>query len=206
MRIWVSIKEFYGSSDRVAYVTLPANKKAVIDAMDRARIFDEPFARIENCDEFPELKGYEFNEEPTLGELNFLTKRLKVISADKEDITQSIIKLIDECIDFEAIIPPQFCMRYYARSGRKRINPLSSYIKAFVLKLILGFNEDKQLLTLLKFSPQLYGFCGFKKLPDASQLTRFKKDFSEDMKSLFENLVEITAPICKEIDPKNRNI
>ncbi len=119
-----------------------------------------------------------------------------------EENEPELIKLIDECIDFEAIMPPQFCMRYYTRPGRKRINPLSSYIKAFVLKLILGFNEDKQLLTLLKFSPQLYGFCGFKKLPDASQLTRFKKDFSEDMKSLFENLVEITDPICKEIDPK----
>ncbi len=46
MAFTISIKESYGGSDKVAYVTLPANKNAVIDAMDRARIFDEPFARI----------------------------------------------------------------------------------------------------------------------------------------------------------------
>ncbi len=113
-----------------------------------------------------------------------------------------LIEIIDEYIDFEAIIPFQFHMHYHAHTGRKRINPLSSYIKAFVLKLILGFNEDKQLLTLLRFSPELYRFCEFTKLPDASQLTRFKQDFAYDMKSLFENLVETTAPICKEIDSK----
>ncbi len=46
-----------------------------------------------------------------------------------------------------------------------------------------------------------YRYYRLIKLP-APQLTRFKKDFADDMKSLFENLVETTAPICKEIDPK----
>ncbi len=40
-----------------------------------------------------------------------------------------LIELIDEHIDFEAIIPFQFHMHYHAHTGRKRINPLSSYIK-----------------------------------------------------------------------------
>ncbi len=90
MALEIAIDELGIGNDHVAYVTLPANKNTVIDAMDRARIFGETFLRIENCDEFPELNGYEFIEEPTLDELNFLAKRLEMISADKEDITQSI--------------------------------------------------------------------------------------------------------------------
>ncbi len=90
MALEIAIDELGIGNDHVAYVTLPANKNTVIDAMDRARIFGETFLRIENCDEFPELNGYEFIEEPTLDELNFLAKRLEVISANKEDITQSI--------------------------------------------------------------------------------------------------------------------
>ncbi len=90
MAFTIAIDELGIGNDRVAYVTLPANKNAVIDAMDRARIFDEPFARIENCDEFPELNGYKFSEEPTLDELNFLAKRLEIISSYKGDITPSI--------------------------------------------------------------------------------------------------------------------
>ncbi len=119
-----------------------------------------------------------------------------------EENKPEIIELIEEYIDFEAIIPFQFHMHYYRHKGRKRINPLSSFIKAFVLKLLLGLKEDKQLLTLLKFAPELYKFCGFEKFPEASKLTNFKKDFADDMKSLFEKLVDITAPICKEIDAK----
>ncbi len=77
MALEIAINDELGiGNDHIAYVTLPANKNTIIDAMDRAKVFGEPFLKIENCDEFPELNGYEFNEEPTLGELNFLAKRL----------------------------------------------------------------------------------------------------------------------------------
>lgn len=46
--------------------------------------------RIEECDEVPEFVGYEFSEEPTLEELNFLAKRLDDFFADKEDFTSII--------------------------------------------------------------------------------------------------------------------
>ncbi len=85
MALEIAIDELGIGNDKVAYVTLPANKNTVVDAMDRAKIFDEPFARIENCDEFPELNGYEFDEEPTLGELNFLAKRLEEIACDTSE-------------------------------------------------------------------------------------------------------------------------
>lgn len=90
MAFEIAIDELGIGNDKVAYVTLPANKNAVIDAMDREKIFGETFLRINCCDEIPELAGYEFSEEPTLDELNFLAKRIEEISADKEDITPII--------------------------------------------------------------------------------------------------------------------
>ena len=90
MAFEIAINELGIDSDKTAYVMLPANKNEVIDAMDRAKIFGETTVRIENCDEFPELNGFEFSEEPTVDELNFLAKRLEEISADKEDITPVI--------------------------------------------------------------------------------------------------------------------
>ena len=86
----IAIYELGIGSEKVVYVTLPANKKAVIDAMDKAKIFGETFSHIMECKDFPELEDIEFIEPPTLDELNFLAKRLEEISADKEDITPII--------------------------------------------------------------------------------------------------------------------
>ncbi len=86
----IAIEELGTDGGKVAYVSLPTNKNAVIDAMDREKIFGETFLRITECDEVPELVGYEFSEEPTLEELNFLAKRLDKFSSDKEDFTSII--------------------------------------------------------------------------------------------------------------------
>lgn len=79
----IAIYELGIGSEKVVYVTLPENKNVVIDAMDREKIFGRTFLRIAECNEVPELAGYEFSEEPTLDELNFLAKRIEEISADK---------------------------------------------------------------------------------------------------------------------------
>lgn len=94
MAFEIAINERDVENDKMAYVMLPANKNAVIDAMDRAKIFGETFVRIENCDEFPELNGFEFSEEPTVDELNFLAKRLEEISEEKTQIIayQALLK------------------------------------------------------------------------------------------------------------------
>lgn len=86
MALEIAIEELENGSEKVAYVSLPANKKEVIDAMDREKIFGETFLRITECDEVPELVGYEFSEEPTLDELNFLAKRIEDISEEKTEI------------------------------------------------------------------------------------------------------------------------
>lgn len=86
MALEIAIDELGIGNDKTAYVMLPANKNAVIDAMDREKIFGETFLRINECDEVPELAGYEFKEEPTLDELNFLAKRIEEISEEKTEI------------------------------------------------------------------------------------------------------------------------
>ena len=50
--------------------------------------------------------------------------------------------------------------------------------------------------------PGVIGFLRIRKIPDASLLTRFRHDFVNNIKKLFDQLVEITEPICREIDPK----
>ena len=86
MALEIAIDELGIGNDKVTYVTLPANRNAVIDAMDSNKIFDETSLLIVECDEVPELAGYEFMEEPTLDELNFLAKRIEKISEEKTEI------------------------------------------------------------------------------------------------------------------------
>lgn len=82
----ITIEELGANGGKVAYVLLPANRNDVIDALDRAKIRGETFLRIATCDEIPELEAYEFEEEPTLDELNFLAKRIEEISEDNTQI------------------------------------------------------------------------------------------------------------------------
>jgi hypothetical protein len=75
------------------------------------------------------------------------------------------------------------------------------------LQKILGVHYDKTPLTILKPSRELRDFCGFSKLPDASKISQtaitcFRQDFVGYIEKMFENLVEITEPVCREIDAK----
>ena len=52
----------------------------------------------------------------------------------------------------------------------------------------------------MKLSRELRDFCGFDKVPDDSNFTRFKQDFLTDLQTLFDRLVDLTEPICQQID------
>ena len=119
-----------------------------------------------------------------------------------EDNKPEFIELLEEYIDFDTIIPYRFKDAYYGHYGRKRINSLESFIRALILQKLLGMKYNTQLLTLLTFSKELRDFCGFEKLPDEPQLTRFKQQFCDYIEMMFHSLVEITEPICKEINEK----
>lgn len=45
----IAIDELGIGNDKVTYVTLPANKNAVIDAMDREKIFGETVMKNKPC-------------------------------------------------------------------------------------------------------------------------------------------------------------
>lgn len=120
-----------------------------------------------------------------------------------EENKPAFLSLLDEHIDFEAIIPPRFYRAYYSYMGRKRIFSLESFIRAFVIQRLLGMTHISQLRTVLIFSKELRDFCGFgRKIPDAPQFTRFKQTFAHELGIMFQNLSDLTAPICRELDEK----
>ena len=112
-----------------------------------------------------------------------------------------IITLLEEHLDFENLIPSSFHYAFYRRFGRRREYSLVSFIKFFVLQKLLGIT-DKAMLIILNCSTELRAFCEFEKVPDASKITRFRQDFVKHIKLLFDNCVEITEPICRELDSK----
>lgn len=112
----------------------------------------------------------------------------------------ALFRLLDEHLDWEKIIPAKFYSAFYQRLGRKREYGLESFLRALFLQRIFHYVEDSQLLNTLRFSCEMRDYCGFEKVPDASKLTRFKQDFSEYIRDVFERLVDMTEPICKEMD------
>jgi len=86
--------------------------------------------------------------------------------------------------------------------GRKHKYHLESYIRAFVVQKLLGIPRDTLLLSVLRLSAELRDFCGFDKVPDASQLTRFRENYKSYLAEMFEHLVDLTESICREINAK----
>ena len=120
-----------------------------------------------------------------------------------EEEKSEFISLLDEHIDFVAIIPRQFYNAYYSFTGRKHVFSLESFIRVLIVQRLLGMEHISQLRTLLSFSKELRDFCGFdRKIPDAPQFTRFKQQFANHIELMFQRLSDLTAPICRELDEK----
>lgn len=119
-----------------------------------------------------------------------------------EEKKPELITLLEEHIDFDCLIPARFVSAFYSRTGRKHIYHLGSLLRALILQKLLGFTTDVQLISVLKCSRELRDFCRFTKVPDASRLTRFKQDYCEFLVAVFERLVDMTEPICREISEK----
>lgn len=119
-----------------------------------------------------------------------------------EEDKSEFIRLLEEHIDFETIIPYRFYNAFYSAMGRKRTHSLESFVRALILQRLLGLEHISQLRTILSVCKELRDFCGFNTLPDAPQFSRFKQDFIYYIELMFHNLIEMTAPICKEINEK----
>ena len=123
-----------------------------------------------------------------------------------EEKKPELITLLEEHIDFDRLIPCEFTSAFYGRMGRKHIYHLESILRALILQKLLGLTTDVQLIAVLKCSKELREFCGFSKVPDASCLARFKQDYCEFFVKVFERLVDLTEPICREISEKKAGL
>jgi hypothetical protein len=117
-----------------------------------------------------------------------------------ENDKPAFLELVEEHLNIDEYISVSFQNHYYASTGRPRRYPLSAMLWALVLQRIFSIPTDSLLIVFLKYSKELRDFCGFRKVPDASKLTRFKQDFKPDLQSLFDTLVDVTEPICQSID------
>lgn len=117
-----------------------------------------------------------------------------------ENDKPQFLSLLENTININEFIPYSFVSNFYASTGRPRKYPLYAMLWALILQRLLSIPTDTLLIVFLKYSKELREFCGFNKVPDASKFTRFKQDFLLDLQSMFDNLVDITEPICQHID------
>ena len=117
-----------------------------------------------------------------------------------EDDKPAFLALLESHIDLDEIVPVTFRNHFYASTGRTRKYPLYALLWALIIQRIFSIPTDQLLLTFLHYSKPLRVFCGFTKVPDASKITRFKQDFLADLQTVFDNLVDLTEPICQAID------
>ena len=74
-------------------------------------------------------------------------------------------------------------------------------LKALLLQRIFSIPTDTLLIVFFKYSQELRDFCGFDVVPDGSKFTRFIQDFLSDIQSMFNHFVDLTEPICQNLDP-----
>ena len=117
-----------------------------------------------------------------------------------ENDKPQFLSLLENTININKLIPYSFVHNFYASTGRPRRYPLYAMLWALILQRILSIPTDTLLIIFLEYSKELREFCGFNKVPDASKITRFKQNFLLDLQSMFDNLVDITEPICQSID------
>ena len=117
-----------------------------------------------------------------------------------ENDKPAFLSLLETYINLDDIIPISFRNHFYASTGRSRKYPLKALLWALIIQRIFSIPTDQLLLTFLAYSKPLREFCGFTKVPDASKITRFKKDFLDDLQLVFDKLVDVTEPICQAID------
>ena len=124
------------------------------------------------------------------------------VSSAFDNKDSSFLDLIDEHLDLNTLIPFDFRRAFYKRTGRKRVFSLESFIRLFIIQKFFGIDKDSVLLSILNYSSELRDFCGFSKLPAPDKITRFKQDFASYLADMFELLVDVTEPICREINAK----
>lgn len=136
----------------------------------------------------------------TLAEI--FSETQKIFESDKPEF----LKLLESTIDLYEIVPVSFRNHFYASTGSPREYALTSLLWALIIQMIFSIPTDSLLLTLLEYSKDLWTFCGFTKVPDASKITRFKQEFTDDLQRFFDSPVDLTEPILQEIDAEKASM
>ena len=87
------------------------------------------------------------------------------------------LALLDEAINLDEIVPVSFVTHFHASTGRPRKHPLYPMIKALLIQRIFSIPTDTLLIIFLKYSQELRDFCGFRVVPDASNLPALNRTF-----------------------------
>lgn len=113
----------------------------------------------------------------------------------------NLLSLLNEFIEISEFIPFSFYQKYYSNLGTDRNFSLESMLLAFILKNILSIPTIALLISLLHIFPEMRSFCGFLRVPNKSQFSRFKSNFSDELKDMFHHLVDVTEELAKEVNP-----
>lgn len=116
------------------------------------------------------------------------------------------LSLLEDNIDLYEYIPVSFYNHFYASTGRTRKYPLTALLWAVILQKIFSIPTDQLILIFLQYPKPLCDFCDFNKVSDASKIARFKQDFETDIENVFNNLVDISEPICQAIDAEKADM
>lgn len=111
----------------------------------------------------------------------------------------NLINILSQHLNLTELIPINFYHKYYSYFGRNREFTLESILSALIIQKILGYNKISMLIDLLDISLETRSFCGFKRVPNKSQFTRFKNKFHNELHELFNSLVLETEPICRKL-------
>ena len=72
-----------------------------------------------------------------------------------EEEKPRFFRLMEQYIDWDAIIPLSFYSAFYKRMGRERTYSLESFICMLVLQKVFHYTEDSQLLNTLRYSKEM---------------------------------------------------
>ena len=111
-----------------------------------------------------------------------------------------LLELFERYIDVNSFIPHSFYSKYYSSTGHPRVYSLSSMISAFIFMNLFSLPTVSVLISVLSISNELREACGFSSIPNKSQFSRFTSVFYDEINLVFHRLVDITQPICNEID------
>jgi len=113
----------------------------------------------------------------------------------------SFLTIFKNTFNISEFIPFSFYKSFYSHFGRKKDYSLESFLLAFIIKNILSINSTQLFITFLSFSKELREFCGFSKVPNKSQFSRFKTTYYNEINTFFHSLVDISEDLASITNP-----